>query len=121
MELPEPAAPSNDFRSEQSWFEDGPDVVEAIAGARSHNRAKLATYLLQSVMTRHRHKWADLFLRTSIWMHESRGQEESCWRELALIAKAVASGRDLSEIGLMRDIAGLQEFERVSASWRRLI
>ena len=89
----------------QSWFEDGPDVAKAIASARSGNRAKLASYLLQSVMTRHRHKWAELFLRTSMWMRESRAQEESCWRELALIAKAVASGRDLSEIGLMRDIA----------------
>ena len=40
-----------------------------------------------------------------MWMRESRAREEPCWRELALIAKAVASGRDLSEIQLMRDIA----------------
>ena len=89
----------------QSWFEEGPDVAQAIAGTRSHNRAKLASYLLQSVMTRRRHKWAELFLRTSMWMRESRAREEPCWRELALIAKAVASGRDLDEIRLMRDIA----------------
>ena len=81
------------------------DRLQEASSMISSNRAKLATYLLQSVMTRHRNKWADLFLRTSMWMHESRAQEDSCWRELALIAKAVASGRDLSEIGLMRDIA----------------
>ena len=28
-----------------------------------------------------------------------------CWRELVIIAKALADGRDMAEIGLMRDIA----------------
>ena len=28
-----------------------------------------------------------------------------CWRELAIVAKALADGRDMAEIGLMRDIA----------------
>ena len=28
-----------------------------------------------------------------------------CWRELAIVAKALADGRDMTEIGLMRDIA----------------
>ena len=28
-----------------------------------------------------------------------------CWRQLAIVAKALAEGRDMTEIGLMRDIA----------------
>jgi hypothetical protein len=28
-----------------------------------------------------------------------------CWREFAIVAKAFAGGRDMNEIGLMRDIA----------------
>src|SRR5947207_8283886 len=55
----------------QSWFEDGPDIAQAIAGARARNRAKVVTYLLQSVIARHRPKWADLLLRTALWMREA--------------------------------------------------
>ena len=89
----------------QSWFEDGPDIAQAIAGARTRNRAKVATYLLQSVFARHRDKWADLLLRTALWMREAPLELNLCWRELAIVAKALADGRDMAEIGLMRDIA----------------
>ena len=89
----------------QSWFEDGPDIAQAIAGTRGRNQAKLATYLLQSVIARHRDKWAALFLRTALWMREAPSEFDLCWRELATVAKALADGRDMSEIGLMRDIA----------------
>ena len=89
----------------QSWFEDGPDIARAIAGARARNRAKVVTYLLQSVIARHRDKWADLLLRTALWMREAPLELDLCWRELAIVAKALADGRDMAEIGLMRDIA----------------
>src|SRR5215831_3937846 len=84
---------------------DGPDIAQAIAGARAPNRAKVATYLLQSVIARHRDKWADLLLRTALWMREAPLELNLCWRELAIVAKALADGRDMAEIGLMRDIA----------------
>src|SRR6266508_1271984 len=71
----------------QSWFEDGPDIVQAIAGAR--NRAKVVTYLLQSVIARHRDKWAELLLRTALWMRETPLELNLCWRELAIVAKAL--------------------------------
>jgi hypothetical protein len=89
----------------QSWFEDGPDIVQAIAGARGRNRAKVVTYLLQSVIARHRDKWGDLLLRTALWMREAPLELSLCWRELAIVARALADGRDMAEIGLMRDIA----------------
>jgi hypothetical protein len=89
----------------QSWFEDGPDIAQAIAGARTRNRAKVVTYLLQSVFAPHRDKWADLLLRTALWMREAPLELDLCWRELAIVAKALADGRDMAEIGLMRDIA----------------
>jgi hypothetical protein len=89
----------------RSWFEDDPETARAIASARGRNRAKLATYLLQSVMARHRDKWTDLLLRTALWMREAPPEFDLCWRELAIVAKALADGRDMTEIGLMRDIA----------------
>jgi hypothetical protein len=89
----------------QSWFEDSPEIADVVAGARRSSRTKLATYLLQSVMTRRRHEWAELFLRTALWMREAPACDDLCWRELAIIAKALADGRDMIGIGLMRDIA----------------
>ena len=38
-------------------------------------------------------------------MREAPPEANLCWRELAIVAKALADGRDMTEIGLMRDIA----------------
>ncbi len=89
----------------QSWFEDDPEIAQIAAGGRGAGRARLATYLLQTAFARRRDKWADLFLRTASWLREASPEGDLCWRELVIVAKAVVDGRDLSEIGLMRDIA----------------
>jgi len=89
----------------QSWFEDDPQVAQAVERARGRDRAKLADYLLQSVIARHRDRWAEIVLRTALWMREAPQAADLCWRELAIVAKALADGRDMTEIGLMRDIA----------------
>jgi hypothetical protein len=89
----------------ESWFEDDPEIQQVLALALAGDPSKLATYLLQSVIARRREKWADIFLRTALWMREAPDTFHSPWRELAIAAKAVSDGRDLSEIGFMRDIA----------------
>jgi hypothetical protein len=89
----------------QSWFEDDPQVAQAVERARGRARAKLADYLLQSAIARRRDRWAEIVLRTALWMREAPQSDDLCWRELALVAKALADGRDVTEIGLMRDIA----------------
>ena len=89
----------------QSWFEDDPQVARAVERAGGRGRAKLAQYLLQSVIARHRDRWAEVVLRTALWMREGPPEADLCWRELAIVAKALADGRDMTEISLMRDIA----------------
>jgi hypothetical protein len=89
----------------QSWFEDDPQIAQAVDRAGGRDRAKLATFLLQSAIARHRDRWAETVLRTALWMREAPQAADLCWRELALVAKALADGRDMTEIGLMRDIA----------------
>jgi hypothetical protein len=89
----------------QAWFEDDPETARVVAGARGPGRAKLATYLLHTIIARRRDKWADLFLRMALWMREAPAEAGLCWRELAIVTKALADGRDLTEIGLMQDIA----------------
>src|SRR6202051_1056292 len=38
-------------------------------------------------------------------MREAPPEADLCWRELAIVAKALVDGGDVTEIGLMRDIA----------------
>jgi hypothetical protein len=38
-------------------------------------------------------------------MHEAPDAAELRWRELVIVAKAIPDARDITEIGLMRDIA----------------
>ena len=89
----------------ESWFEDDQEIVQAAERARSRDRAKLATYLLQSVIARRRDRWAEIVLRTALWMREAPPEADLCWREVAVVANALAGGQDLTEIGLVRDIA----------------
>jgi hypothetical protein len=90
---------------EDSWFDDDPQVAEAVARGRGSNREKMTSYLLQTVIARRRDRWAEIILRTALWMREAPPEDDLCWRELALVAQALADGRDMTEIGLMRDVA----------------
>jgi hypothetical protein len=38
-------------------------------------------------------------------MREAPPEANLCWRELAIVAKELVDGGDVTEIGLMRDIA----------------
>jgi len=92
-------------RIAESWFEDDPEVAEVAKRARGRNRRQFATYLLQSVIARRRDGWANIILRTALWMRETPQHDDLCWRELTIVAKALADGRDMTEIALMRNIA----------------
>ena len=89
----------------QCWFEDDPEVAQVVKRVGGRDRTKLASYLLQGIIARRRDRWADVVLRTALWMREGPPEADLCWRELAIVAKALADGRDMAEIGLMRDIA----------------
>lgn len=93
----------------------GPDVAKAMAGAHGGHRAKLASYLLQTVIARRRDRWTEIILRTALWMREAPPEDDLCWRELALVAQALADGRDMTEIGLMRGVASRTVAAHLSA------
>lgn len=89
----------------QSWFEGDLQVAQMVERAIGRPRKKLAKYLLQSVIPRRRERWTEVVICTALWMREASPEADLCWRELALVAKALADGRDMTEIGLMRSIA----------------
>ena len=81
-----------------SWFEDDAEISRIFATSRGAGRDKRIEYLLQTGFQQRRTKWADLFLHTALWQREV-DKENPYWRDLAIVAKAVANGRNLLEIG----------------------
>lgn len=88
-----------------SWFEDDPGVARMLGDVRGRRRVQAVEYVLCSVLARRRDKWAEHFLWTALWMREAPEADAAPWRQFALVAHALASGRELSDIPLMHDIA----------------
>jgi hypothetical protein len=92
---------------EQSWFEDSSELREKVQSVSRRAREQFTTALLQGngAIAAHRNRWAELFVRTALWMRQAPDSDELCWPDLALVARAVLEGHDLTRIGLMRNIA----------------
>jgi hypothetical protein len=88
-----------------SWFEDDQEVADLVARARVRNLDRLAEYLLRTVLTRRAAKWAEHFTWTSLWLRHALPVEDARWRNFALLARAVAEGREIGDIPIMQDIA----------------
>jgi hypothetical protein len=89
----------------ESWFEDDQEVARLVAGTRGGQRAKKADYVLQTVIARRRDKWAEHFVWMALWVREAPADADPPWREFAILAQALADGRDMAEMTVMRDIA----------------
>ena len=92
-------------RIADSWFEDDAEAAQIVGERRSGPRSKRVEHVLDVLIAPRRSKWADLVLRTAVWLRDADASGELSWREFAIVAKALAEGTDLSEIGLMSKIA----------------
>jgi hypothetical protein len=92
---------------EDAWFEDNAELQEVVRSTSRRARDQLVTQLLlgDGAIAVHRERWAEVFVCTALWMREAPAGEEMCWSDLAVVARAVLEGHDLTKIGLMRDIA----------------
>ena len=92
-------------RIADSWFEDDAEAAQIVGERRGGSRSKRVEHVLDVLIARRRSKWADLVLRTAVWLRDADGSGELSWREFALVAKALAEGVDMGEIGLMSEVA----------------
>jgi hypothetical protein len=92
-------------RIADSWFEDDAEATQIVGKRRSGPRSKRVEHVLNVLIAQRRSKWVDLMLRTAVWLRDADASGELSWREFAIVAKALAEGVDLGEIGLMREIA----------------
>ena len=88
-----------------SWFEDNPQVAQAVERTGGRQREKLADYLLHTFIARRRDHWTDIVARSALWMRAASSPNQLCWPEVAIVAKALADGHDVTGIGLMRGVA----------------
>jgi hypothetical protein len=97
-----------------SWFEDDAEAARIVGERRTGPRSKRVEHVLNSLIAQRRSKWADLVLRTAAWLRDADASGELSWREFAIVAKALAEGVDLREIGLMHEVA-LQTIDALEA------
>jgi hypothetical protein len=92
-------------RIADSWFEDDAEAAQIVGERSSGPRSKRVAHVLDVLLAQRRSKWADLVLRTAVWLRDADASGELSWREFAIVAKALAEGVDLGEIGLMHEVA----------------
>lgn len=89
----------------ESWFEDDQEVADLIAGTRSRTDARLSEYVLRTVVERRASKWAEHFVWVALWLRHIHPSPDARWKNFAVLARAVADGRGIADIPLMRAIA----------------
>lgn len=87
----------------ESWFEDDDKVARVVADTGGRQRAQAVNRVLAEILVPRREKWAAYFLGTALWLREA--PKDSPWRGFVILAQALASGRDLADMSLMRVIA----------------
>lgn len=92
---------------EDSWFEDDAELREKMRSVSRRAHEQFVTELLlgDGAIAVRRKQWAELFVQTTLWMREAPDEYEMSWTDLAIVARAVLEGYDLTRIGLMRNIA----------------
>lgn len=86
-----------------SWFEDGDEVQDLLAGKRMA-RARRVALVLDRLLPTRRQKWAELLAWTAYTLHLAESAER--WEDFLAAAKAVADdGVPLSTVPLMRHVA----------------
>ena len=101
-----------------SWYEDGPEVREALGQVQRDDHAALLDVTLNQVLQPNRMAWAERFLLMALW---SKGSTETKHRnrarELIAVAHALAGDAPLGAIPIMALIALQTVRETLEGGW----
>lgn len=89
------------YRLIESWFESGPEVRRLLAESGTERRRETA--LWRHLETR-RQWWAGLVARSAATLKASPGVPAKAWQSFAATALAIAGGRPLREVPIMRRV-----------------
>jgi hypothetical protein len=109
----------DEFGFLDSWFEDGPEVEQLLAGKRV-SRAKRVALVRDTLLPKHVEKWAERLAWTALALRHS--EDEEPWQEFFVSAREVLAGRPLAEVPLMAHVAELTvDAHQEIQSGRRII
>jgi hypothetical protein len=94
-----------DERLADSWFEEDQEAALLAKRARTRDPERLAQYLLRTLMVQRAEKWAEHFVWMALRHRHALLGAAPVWIKYAILAEAIAAGRPLHGIPLMRDIA----------------
>jgi hypothetical protein len=89
-----------------TWFEDGPQIQQALAKLPRNDQSGMMGWLLSDILTRNRGIWAERFLMMAIWAQAAgEPKQQVKARDLVLVAHALVGDRPVTEIPVMSIIA----------------
>ena len=92
----------DEFGFLESWFEDGAEVEQLLAGKRVP-RAKRVALVRDVLLPKYSAKWAERLAWTALLLRHC--EDEEAWQEFFVSAKEVLAGRPMAEIPLMARVA----------------
>jgi hypothetical protein len=89
-----------------TWYEDGPQVQQALAKLPRTDQAALAAVVMSDILPASRGAWAERFLMMALWSQAANeAKQRSKAKDLVLVAHALAGDSPLSTIPIMEVIA----------------
>jgi hypothetical protein len=89
-----------------TWYEDGPQVQQALAKLSRTDQAGMAAAVMTDILPNKRADWAERFLMMALWCQSAaEPQQRAKARDLVLVAHALAGDTPLGTIPIMGVIA----------------
>ena len=88
-----------------SWFEDGREVQELLAGFDGGIDERLLQRVFEEIIESRKEKWTERFVWTALWLKEASADRPLAWPRFTVLARELANGRPTPEIPLMAMIA----------------
>lgn len=89
-----------------TWYEDGPQVQQALAKLPRTDQAGMTAAVLTQVLPPRRTEWAERFLMMALWCQAARDpKQQAKARDLVLVAHALAADGPVDKIPIMAIIA----------------
>ncbi|MGD0102458.1 MAG: hypothetical protein ABSC06_00295 [Rhodopila sp.] len=89
-----------------SWFEDGPQVQQALANVPRTNQPEMIAQVMNEILPDNRAAWAERFLMMALWSSAAAdAKQRGKTRDLVLVAHALAGDGPIAAIPMMAVIA----------------
>jgi len=101
-----------------TWYEDGPQVQQALAKLPRTDQARMVATVMSEILPDKRAEWTERFLMMALWSQAAGdAKQRSKARDLVLIAHALAGDRPLDTVPIMSVIAAQTVRATLLGAW----